>query len=165
MPCPLPGLQQHVGHKGRVTLWSGQRSLDPVTDVRALNPMETRLYFIAGDLASNTLLGGVVGSVCSALFNDGWSMIPAMLLGMVLGMVLSLPIEFVCGLFFGAFEVMLPMMLTGMAAGMVVSMAASMTALQWQHAALAGAAVGIATLAFTYVANALLTRGVKRWPS
>ena len=125
--------------------------------------METRLYFIVGDLLSNTFLGGVVGAACSAIFADGWPMFPAMLLGMALGMLIAVPVEFVCGIFFGAFEVMLPMMLTGMAAGMFASMAASLTDLSWPRGALLGVAAGAATLAFTYLANALLTRRVRRW--
>ncbi len=125
--------------------------------------MATRLYFIVGDLLSNTLLGGIVGVACTAIFGEAWPMIPAMLLGMVLGMVIAVPVQLVCHFFFGAFEVMLPMMLTGMAAGMVVSMAASISRLSLQGGTLLGIAAGVAILGFTYTANALLTREVQQW--
>ena len=125
--------------------------------------MAARIYFILGDLLSNVLLGSIVGLACAAVFGESWTMIPAMLLGMVLGMVIGVPVQLACTLFFGAFEVMLPMMLTGMAAGMLVSMAASMGDLSLQQGALFGVVAGAATLAFTYTANALLTRRVIRW--
>ena len=125
--------------------------------------MATRIYFIAGDLISNTVVGGIVGVACATIFGASWPMVPAMLLGMALGMVIGVPVQLLCSLLFGAFEVMLPMMLTSMAAGMVVSMTASISHVSPRDGALFGVAVGAAVLGFTYAANASLTREAKQW--
>ena len=88
--------------------------------------METRPYFLFGDLLANGLAGVLVGVVMAALFGPGWNMILAMFVGMALGMIISLPIALPLGALFGAMEVMVPVMTTGMVAGMVVSMASAM---------------------------------------
>ena len=87
--------------------------------------MESRPYFLLGDIFSNGVLGALAGTSCAALVGESWKMLPAMLVGMLLGMALAAPLQFVCGIFFGAFEVMLPMMLTGMMTGMVIAMVAA----------------------------------------
>jgi hypothetical protein len=125
--------------------------------------METRPYFLLGDLASNVLSGAAVGMLCAAVVGASWNHTLAMIVGMVLGMVAILPMQLACNIFFGAFETMLPMMLTGMAAGMVVSMTAADRLVPWQEAALQGAVIGLAVLVFTYVANAILHGEVRRW--
>ena len=125
--------------------------------------METRPYFLIGDLASNVLSGAAVGILCAAAIGTSWNHTLAMIVGMVLGMAAVLPMQLACNIFFGAFETMLPMMLTGMAAGMVVSMAAAERLVPWREAGLQGAVIGLAVLVFTYVANGILHGEVRRW--
>ncbi len=125
--------------------------------------METRPYFLLGDLASNVLSGAAVGMLCAALIGESWNHTVAMIVGMVLGMIAILPLQLASNIFFGAFETMLPMMLTGMAVGMVVSMAAADRLVPWQEAAVQGGVIGLAVLMFTYLLNALLHGEVRRW--
>ena len=124
--------------------------------------MESRPYFLLGDIFSNGVLGALAGTSCAALVGESWKMLPAMLVGMLLGMALAAPLQFVCGIFFGAFEVMLPMMLTGMMTGMVIAMVAATRELPWDRGALWGAGLGVAVLAFTYLANAFLEGEVRQ---
>jgi hypothetical protein len=121
--------------------------------------METRPYFIVGDLLVNTATGALVGLCCAALFGPGWNMWLSMFIGMALGMAMALLLSLgVFAVLFGAMEVMVPAMLTGMAAGMVVGMAAPMTEVGLGDGARWGALVGVACLLLTYVANAALLR-------
>ncbi len=124
--------------------------------------MESRPYFLLGDILSNAALGGLAGMSCAGLVGESWNMLLAMLAGMVLGMVLALPVQFICGVFFGAFEVMLPMMLTGMTTGMIIAAVAATRELPWDRGALWGAGLGVAVLAFTYLANAVLQGEVRQ---
>ena len=125
--------------------------------------METRPYFLLGDLVSNVLVGAIVGVVCAALIDESWSHTWAMIVGMTVSMLVVLPLQFGCNILFGAFEVMLPTMLTSMAAGMVVPMVAAERSLSWEEAAFQGAVIGLAVLVFTYVANGILHGEVRRW--
>ena len=125
--------------------------------------METRPYFVLGDLAVNVAAGIVVALVSAALFGPGWNMVLAMIVGMALGMMISLPIAIASGALFGAMEVMIPVMTTGMVAGMVVSMAAAMDEIGLGSAARLGAYSGIGVAIATYVANALIKRRGVPW--
>ena len=121
--------------------------------------METRPYFLLGDLLVNGTVGALVGLACAALFGPAWNMWLSMFLGMALGMGMALVLSLaVFAVLFGAMEVMVPAMLTGMAAGMVVGMAAPMTEVSLGEGARWGALLGLACLALTYAANAVLLR-------
>ena len=76
------------------------------------------------------------------------AMIPGMFLGMAIPMILA-PLVF--GRYFGAMEVMVPCMLGGMLAGMWVSM---MNMSLWQ-AVVTSWQIGVATLFFCYVLDAI----------
>lgn len=127
--------------------------------------METRPYFMLGDLLANCVVGAVVGVASAALFGPGWNMIIAMLVGMALGMVISIPTLLGFVALFGAMEVMVPAMTTGMVAGMVVSMSATMDDLALGRAALLGAQSGLGVLAAIYVTNAIVKRRAWKWTS
>ena len=125
--------------------------------------METRPYFVFGDLLANASVGALVGVVCAACFGSGWNMVLAMFLCMALGMALSLPFALGFGALFGAMEVMLPVMTTGMLAGMVASMAGAMEGLALARGATLGLWSGLAVVVVTYVANALIRGRASRW--
>ena len=121
--------------------------------------METRPYFLLGDLLVNTAVGALVGLACAALIGPAWNMWLGMFIGMAIGMALALVLSLgVFAVLFGAMEVMVPAMLTGMIAGMVVGMAAPMTEVSLMTGARWGALLGIACLIVTYAANAVLQR-------
>ena len=119
--------------------------------------METRPYFILGDLISNMLAGAAVGCATAALITVNWPMPVSMAAGMALGMLLGMPIQIACSLLFGAFEVMIPMMLTSMTAGMAVAMRASMQETAGGAGAVWGVCIGVFVLGFTYLSNAVLS--------
>ncbi|MFP8875583.1 MAG: hypothetical protein VCB99_01435 [Myxococcota bacterium] len=125
--------------------------------------METRPYFVLGDVLANSVVGALVGVASAALFGPGWNMIIAMLVGMVLGMVISLPALLGFVVFFGAMEVMVPAMTTGMVAGMVVSMSATMGPLSFGSAALLGVKSGLGVLVAIYLANIIVKRRAALW--
>ena len=125
--------------------------------------METRPYFIAGDIVSNLAVGALVGGACALLFGTGWNMFVAMIAGMGLGMVISLPLAFLLSAFFGALETMLPVMTTGMVAGMVVSMETSLMATRVADAAWLGCLSGLGVVVATYLANGVIKPRAKRW--
>ena len=127
--------------------------------------METRPYFIAGDLLTNAATGALVGLVMAWLFGPHSNMFVAMLVGMAVGMALSMPLALLLGALFGAMEVMLPAMTTGMVAGMVVSMAASMGEVELVRGAGMGTASGVGVLIATYLANALIRSRASQWTS
>lgn len=128
-----------------------------------MKTIETRPYFVIGDVLSCTLCGALVGVVCAALFGPAWNMWVAMLVGMALGMVLALLPALGLGALFGAMEVMVPVMLTGMVAGMVVSMRAAMGTLSVPSGVEIGCLSGLGALAVSYLMNAVLRRRVRRW--
>ena len=125
--------------------------------------METRPYFVLGDVLANSVVGALVGVASAALFGPGWNMIIAMLVGMALGMVISLPALLGFVVFFGAMEVMVPAMTTGMVAGMVVSMSATMGPLSFASAAMLGVKSGLGVLVAIYLANIIVKRRAALW--
>jgi hypothetical protein len=127
--------------------------------------METRPYFLFGDLVANVLAGAMVALLCSVVFGPSWNMIMAMFVGMALGMILSMFVALPMGALFGAMEVMVPVMTTGMVAGMVVSMGAAMEAIPAGRAVLMGVWSGVGTLIACSVANAWMKGRAKRWTS
>jgi len=124
--------------------------------------MDSRLYFILGDLASNVLVGIVVGWLCALIVGVGWNMLLAMLLTMVIGMLLGSVLWFPLGALFGAMEVMLPTMFGGMLAGMVVGMWAAMTPLGGREAVVIGGVCGLLSILVIWILNSRV-RGVTRY--
>jgi len=120
--------------------------------------METRLYFIAGDVLANAGAGAGAVVVCTALLGETWPP-AAMILGMIIGGAVAMLLGMLASLLFGAFEVMLPVMTTGMLAGMM----ASMQAVPVNVAATRGAVAGIGILVVTYLLNARLRRETGPW--
>ena len=125
--------------------------------------METRPYFVLGDIFSNVASGALIGVVCAVLVPHGWHMLVTMITGMVIGMVTSLPVAFFLSGLFGAMETLLPVMTTGMVAGMVVAMQASLTATCLEDAARIGGLCGLGVVTATYLANTLIRRRATRW--
>ena len=121
--------------------------------------METRPYFVVGDLIVNTSVGALVGLACASFFGPAWNMWLSMFIGMALSMTMALVLSLVIfAVLFGAMEVLVPAMLTGMFAGMVVGMAAPMTEVGLWDGARWGALLGVVCLVVTYAANAVLLR-------
>ncbi len=125
--------------------------------------METRPYFVLGDVLANSVVGALVGLASAAVFGPGWNMIIAMLAGMALGMVISVPALLGVVVLFGAMEVMVPAMTTGMVAGMVVSMSATMGPLSFASAAVLGVKSGLGVLVAIYLANIIVKRRAALW--
>ncbi len=124
--------------------------------------METRPYFIFGDLLSCGIIGALCGLLCMFIVGQDWNMMVAMVAGMVIGMVLAVLIDLIFFFWlFGAMEVMMPTMLTGMLSGMAVGAIAAMGPLEAGWCAGVGALIGLGTLICTYTANAFLTGKVK----
>jgi hypothetical protein len=116
--------------------------------------METRPYFLTGDLLANAGVGALAASLVTWLGLPRWPMLAAMPAGMLLGMVIGLVAALaVLSLLFGAMEIFVPCMLSGMLAGMVGAMGVPAEL----PPVLAGAAVGVGTLICIYAANALLS--------
>lgn len=118
--------------------------------------MSDRLYFLFGDVLSNALVGGVAAALAAFAIPAAWSMVPGMLVAMLLGMAVASVLAFPLMRWFGAMEVMLPTMLGGMLAAMVAGMQAAMAPLGAAQAALEGALIGLAALAFTAYVDHLL---------
>jgi hypothetical protein len=125
--------------------------------------METRLYFLFGDILSNTLLGAIVGALAAFCFSDRWPMLVAMVVGMFASMLLAAIFGALFGILYGAFELMVPLMLTAMVAGMALPMWATMEPLDPLQAAKLGAASGLVVLAGTYLLNAALRGKERQW--
>lgn len=116
--------------------------------------IETRPYFLIGDLVASAGVGALAASAAAWLGFGTWPMVPAMLVGMVIGMLIGL-VAALAGfsLLFGAMEIFVPCMLGGMFAGM----AGAMGPIAGLPPAVTGALIGLVTLIFVYVANALLS--------
>lgn len=127
--------------------------------------METRPYFLFGDVLANLFAGALIGGVCALLFGPGWNMWVAMLVGMPLGMIIALPLAITLGALFGAMEVMLPTMTTAMLVSMVIPMMAAMGQITVLAASELGAVLGLCCLALCYLANARLRRRASPWIS
>ncbi len=125
--------------------------------------METRPFFLFGDILSNALLGAAVGALAAVCVSGRWPMILAMVVGMVAGMLLGSIFGALFGILFGAFELMVPLMLTGMVAGMAIPMRAVMEPLDPLTAAEYGAAIGLLALTATYILNAALRGKESQW--
>jgi len=124
--------------------------------------MDSRLYFVLGDLASNILVGLVVGWLCSLIVGVGWHMFLTMILTMVIGMVVGMALWIPLGICFGSMEVMLPTMFGGMLSGMVVGMWATMTPLAGNEAIAIGAACGLIAMVIIWILNSSL-RGIRSY--
>lgn len=108
--------------------------------------METRLYFLFGDLLACVLVAVLTASACAAIFPASWPMVLLMPVSMVVGMILGLLIAVMAGLiyFFGAMEIMVPTMFTGMVAGMWGAMTGAGPEFSHASLALRGAILGLA---------------------
>ncbi len=116
--------------------------------------METRVYFILGDLAACVLAGAAGGWLAHAGVPGDMSSFFAMFIGMFLGMVSGMICGFLLAPFFGAMEVMLPATLAGMIGGMVVAMQNAMGGVSPEDPPWTGRAAGGACLAATYFLQA-----------
>jgi hypothetical protein len=125
--------------------------------------METRPYFVFGDLVMNALAGVVVGGLMALVFGPGWNMFVAMIAGMALGMIIALPLSLLGSALFGAMEVMLPVMTSGMLAGMVIPMRAAMHPMSFIDGAEVGGLCGIAIMIVTYIVNAIVKPRAGKW--
>lgn len=121
--------------------------------------MDSRLFYVVGDLVANVVIGVVVALMAWAIVGPGWNMWLAMGSMMVLGMLLGLALFFPFSIKLGAHETMIPAMYTGMWAGMFVGMIATMMPLTMDHAAELGVMVGAAEIVFIWIVNTLL-RGI-----
>lgn len=124
--------------------------------------MDSRLYFVLGDLAGNLLVGLAAGWLCSVIVGTGWNMFFTMLFTMALGMVVGLMLFFPLGILFGAMEVMVPLMFTGMVSGMVVGMWCTMAPLSTSAAAFYGAICGLVSIVSIWIINNTV-RGVRTY--
>ena len=116
--------------------------------------METRWYFIVGDLAANILVATVAVALTSWLIGGSLGMLPGMIVGMLLGMAIALVIGMgLLAPLLGVMEVISPCMLSGMLGGMFGAMwnPAGSQILQW------GANTGFAVLVIIYAINAVLS--------
>jgi len=116
--------------------------------------MEKRIYFIAGDLISNIVVGIVSVAVTTLLIGGNMPMLPGMLAGMVVGMTIAMGLSMgVLAPRLGIMEVMMPCMVTGMLGGMYGGMFSFgiVDTLKW------GAATGITVLTVIYLLNSALT--------
>lgn len=118
--------------------------------------MDSRLYFVLGDLFSNVLTGAVVGWLCAMAVAVGWNMFLAMLLTMAIGMAVGLLMSLPLGALFGAMEVMVPTMFGGMVSGMVVGMWAAMEPLGSAQSLVIGAGCGLGSILFVWTLNTLV---------
>ncbi len=115
--------------------------------------MDSRLFFVLGDLASNVLAGAAVGWLCALIVGVGWNMFFTMLLAMAIGMVVGIVLWVPLGVLFGAMEVMLPTMFSGMASGMVVGMWATMEPIGAYEGAAIGGVCGLASIVAIWILN------------
>ena len=107
--------------------------------------METRLYFLFGDLLACVLVAVLTASACAAIFPASWPMVLLMPVSMVVGMILGLLIAVMAGLiyFFGAMEIMVPTMFTGMVAGMWGAMVGAGPEFSYGSLAIQGVVLGL----------------------
>jgi hypothetical protein len=121
--------------------------------------METRPYFVLGDISGNALVGAFSGWAGIAWMPHALGFWPGMLVSMLGSMAVTMVLALTLLLrWFGAMEVMIPTMLSGMTANMVVCALGHHYGWSNGTGALLGAAIGLAVLLLTYVANARLTR-------
>lgn len=118
--------------------------------------MDSRLYFVVGDLVSNLLVGLIVGLVCAWLIPAGGFMFVAMVVAMLIGMVLGMLVWFPLSIYFGAMEVMVSTMFSGMLSGMVVGMWAAMVPLSAGQAGAVGLLCGLVGITVIWALNTAL---------
>ena len=118
--------------------------------------MEKRVYFLFGDVLSNSVVGILVGLAAASLIGTGWPMFIGMLVGMLIGMLVSFLGPIVFCPWFGAHEVMLPTMLTGMLSGMVFGMWAAMQPLSTGTVVGIGALIGLGVAIAAWISSARL---------
>jgi len=118
--------------------------------------MERRIYFLAGDILSNTVMGAAAGWLAAVLVEPSWSMPVGMFAGMLAGTGLGMTLMPAFVALFGAMEVMLPVMLTAMLSGMVFGMAGVMQAPALQVVLAGGAMIGVLVLLLTRAVDARL---------
>ena len=123
--------------------------------------METRPYFVIGDLLANILVATAAVALSAWLIGGALGMWPGMLVGMLLGMVvaffISLPL---LSPILGVMEVMSPCMLSGMLGGMWGGMwpLAGDAILRW------GAGTGLIVIVIIYAINAVTSGAQKLEP-
>jgi hypothetical protein len=128
--------------------------------------VETRPYFLFGDMLSTALIGTLAGCASVCVVRLGWNGILAMACGTVPGMAIALLLG--AGVFFplfGSLEVMLPGMMAGMGSGMVAGMLRAMGVVGYGSAPVIGAVVGLAALGATYAVNAQVRGETGPWTS
>lgn len=118
--------------------------------------MEKRLYFLFGDVVSNSVISVLAGIAAASLVGVGWPMPLGMLVGMALGMLVSFLGPLVFCPWFGAHEVMLPTMLTGMLSGMVFGMWAAMQSSSPGTVVSIGALLGLGVAILVWIGSARL---------
>ena len=118
--------------------------------------METRPYFILGDVSCSVTVGLASGTVVTALGSLEWSMPVSMVAGMLLGMTVAAIGIIAFGLCFGMTELHMPAMITGMLTGMGIVMLGSTQLLTEVTAGLLGALIGLVVYLLTWIADALL---------
>ncbi len=123
--------------------------------------METRIYFILGDLTACVISGAIGGWLAHAAVPGDLSTFFGMFIGMFLGMIAGMLVGFLLTPLFGAMEIMLPAALAGMVGGMIVGMRSAMAGVSPDNAAFNGALAGCAVLVFTYFLQARLHGEVK----
>ena len=116
--------------------------------------MERRVYFLAGDVLSNVIVGMASAWLATVIVDPSWHMYAAMLAGMAAGMGLALVLLPLFVGLFGAMEVMLPVMLTAMLAGMAFGMEGVMHWLSAPGDLLGGGVIGLLVLLLTYGVDA-----------
>jgi hypothetical protein len=126
--------------------------------------METRPYFVLGDIFSNVAAGVAAALLSFKLVPPSWGPLLSIPAGMMLGMLAAIPVTVALSPLFGAFEIMLPGMLSGMLAGMIVAMRAA-TAPEPARAAAWGAGVGVAVVIWVYALTAYASRSDRHGPS
>jgi len=115
--------------------------------------VDSRLYFVLGDVASNVLVGAIVGWLCALIVGVGWNMVATMIFTMAVGMLVGVALWLPLGMLFGAMEVMLPTMFGGMLGGMVVGMWATMSALNGFEGAAIGGVCGLVSIVVIWILN------------
>jgi hypothetical protein len=118
--------------------------------------VERRIYFIAGDVLSNVVMGMAGAWLAAAVVSPSWSMPAGMMAGMLAAMGLGLVLTPPFVALFGAMEVMLPVMLTAMLSGMVFGMAGAMRAPAVPTLLFGGGTIGLLVLLLTYAVDAHL---------
>jgi hypothetical protein len=127
--------------------------------------METRLYFLTGDVLACAFIGGVTGALSAGLVDTSWNMWVAHVVCMLLGMILAFPLALPFMAAFGAMEVMMPTHFAGMFAGMWVGMQAAMEPTSVAAGLWTGASIGVVSLFLIYLANLwLVAKGDPRGP-